>query len=307
MPLPDDYWQTYETVTAALDEYLDRASALSDTWPDRKFVWRGVVDSHWALHSSLYRRACVTEERHLLEGPSPAAIATMAAYESRIFEEARRWGLQRTATDRLSALELLAALQHHAVPTRLLDFTHNAMVALWFAVEERYQADGAPLPDVDGRVFAAEVRPIPEEWARDVDVPWSSGAPDDWLRDLYVWTPPPIDPRMTRQQGCFVFGGVPTTKGGWNIRDAGRARPMRVNEIRSCVSVPIRLNNPVYFNQQIARGNQPAYPLAFTLRIPANAKPGLRRDLERGFGYTHAMMYPDYPGFAQFGRSIPRT
>lgn len=111
---------------------------------------------------------------------------------------------------------------------------------------------------------------------------------------------------MTRQQGCFVFGGVPTTQGGWNIRDVGRSRPMRVDEIRSCVSVPIRLNNPVYITQQVARGNQPAYPLAFTLRIPAAAKPVLRRDLERGFRYTHSMMYPDYPGFAQFGRSIPR-
>jgi len=81
---------------------------------------------------------------------------------------------------------------------------------------------------------------------------------------------------------------------------------MRVDEIRSCVSVPIRLNNAVYIRRQEARGNRPVYPLAFTLRIPAAAKPGLRRDLERAFGYTHAMMYPDYPGFAQFGRSIPR-
>jgi hypothetical protein len=306
MTLPNDYWQTYEVTAPTLDAYLAIASALAGTWPDRTFVWRGVVDAGWALHSSLYRRACAREGRHVLEGPSRTATPTMAEYELRIFEEARRWGLQRTATDRLSALELLAALQHQGVPTRLIDFTHNAIVALWFAVEERYQPDGTPVADVDGRVFVAQVRPIPETWARDLDIPWNPNLPADWLRDLYVWTPPPIDPRMTRQQGCFVFGGVPTTEGGWNMSDGGRSRPMRVDEIRSCVSVPVRLNNPVYINQQVARGRQPGYPLAFTLRIPADAKPLLRRNLERGLGYTHAMMYPDYPGFAQFGRTIPR-
>jgi hypothetical protein len=48
------------------------------------------------------------------------------------------------------------------------------------------------------------------------------------------------------------------------------------------------------------------YPLAFTLRIPASSKPEFRRVLEVGFGLSHAMMYPDYPGFAAFARSIPK-
>src|SRR5262249_9431499 len=119
----------------------------------------------------LYRRACTAEGMHIVEGRASRA-GTMAAYEAGIFEEARLWGLQRTATDRLSALELLAALQHQGVPTRLLDFTHNAVVALWCAVEQRYSPDGTPVADVDGRVFVAEVRPIPERWARALELPW---------------------------------------------------------------------------------------------------------------------------------------
>ena len=31
----------------------------------------------------------------------------------------------------------------------------------------------------------------------------------------------------------------------------------------------------------------------------------MRSELDKGFGFTHKMMYPDYPGFASFGRSIP--
>lgn len=108
---------------------------------------------------------------------------------------------------------------------------------------------------------------------------------------------------MTRQQGCFVFGGVPSTTGGWR----GPSGVMLAAQIRACVSVPIRMNNPQYITERSLRGRQPGYPLAFTLRVPPSAKAALRRDLERGFGYSHAMLYPDFPGFADFGRTIPRV
>jgi hypothetical protein len=119
------------------------------------FVWRGVADADWPLHPFLYRRASAHEGRHLLDGKPDDGSGTMRAYEANIVVEARRWGLQRNATDRLSALELLAALQHQGVPTRLLDFTHNAVVALWFAVQERVDSTGTVRPEVDGRVFVA--------------------------------------------------------------------------------------------------------------------------------------------------------
>jgi hypothetical protein len=302
---PEEYWARYEEDVADIREYLDVVSALATTWPDRAFVWRGVADASWPLHSSLYRRASASEGRSIRERRAFAGGRSMRNYEADIFDEARRWGLQRTATDRLSALELLAALQHQGVPTRLLDFTHNAVVALWFAVEQQFDDAGAPMPDIDGRVFIAQsnARAVAEEWARSPDLFWQLEEPADWSQDIYVWTPPPIDPRMTRQQGCFVFAGVPSTAGGW----WGTNRAMHAHEIRDSVSVPIRMNSPTYIRNAVARGTPPGYPLAFTLRIPADAKARLLRDLESGFGYTHSMLYPDYPGFAAFGRSIPRN
>jgi hypothetical protein len=150
MAYPDEYWALYEEEVAHIGEYLAVVSALATTWPDRTFVWRGVADASWPLHSSLYRRASAREGRSIRERTAYAGGRSMRSYEADIFDEARRWGLQRTATDRLSALELLAALQHQAVPTRLLDFTHNAVVALWFAVEQQFDDVGERLPEIDG-------------------------------------------------------------------------------------------------------------------------------------------------------------
>jgi hypothetical protein len=150
----------------------------------------------------------------------------------------------------------LAALQHQGVPTRFIDFTHNALVALWFAVEERLDRKGQPEPDTDGRIIIAEStdRDIPEEWARNPALPWMADTPNDWQSNIFVWTPPPIDARIARQQAYFVFGGVPTTTGGWWIDNNGRSRRLRAEEIRACVSVPIRLNKVAYIETTVVRG-----------------------------------------------------
>jgi hypothetical protein len=54
----------------------------------------------------------------------------MRAEEIKIVEEARRWGLGRDLGPSATDLRLLALLQHHGVPTRLLDVTSNPMTAL---------------------------------------------------------------------------------------------------------------------------------------------------------------------------------
>jgi len=85
--------------------------------------------------------------------------------------------------------EVLALAQHHGLPTRLLDWTRNVLVALYFAVEKSYDEDSA--------VFAYK-------GDTKVHVPEDN---EDPLKhpDFVAYSPPHISPRITAQAGLFTL------------------------------------------------------------------------------------------------------
>lgn len=127
------------------------------------FVWRGVGDSSWGVHSSISR---VFDERYLHQGSE----AEVAKFEQHIMASATQWNLDWQALGgRLSGLEFLAKLQHHGIPTRLIDVTYQPLVALWFAVQELEHAG------CDGRVIcwdATELH-VPADWGSSRGLPWN--------------------------------------------------------------------------------------------------------------------------------------
>ncbi len=294
---PQDYWASFEHPVDSFGSYIEAVRTISayQAATGARFVWRGVADSRWALHSSLVRWY---EE---LNGGLPTEDE-LARVEREIVEEARDWSLDwHSGGGRLTGLEMLAALQHYGAKTRLLDFTFNPLIALWFALEKD--------DSVDGRVFAVDTRDriVAGGRAASRDPWWFEQPPHDWVTRSWVWRPPPFESRIVRQDGCFLMGGIPVRAPARNVRrSSGGWRFLDLKEVRRCMSVPFSLIQ--YKQAQAAdegrrlRGRQPT-TCAFTLRITHKSE--LRADLDRTFGYTYATMYPDFAGFAAYGGRLP--
>lgn len=295
---PQAYWASFEHRVESLDEYLKSVQMISayQAATGSRFVWRGMSDARWALHSSLVRA-------YLKKYEDMPTELQLQDFEREVIDEAREWALDwHSSSGRLAALELLAALQHYSVPTRLLDFTFNPLIALWFAIEQNDQVDGRVVAlDISGRIIERDAAMSPEPWWFDEDV----GQSGRWTTEPWIWRPPPLEPRIVRQEGCFLMGGIPLTVPARNVRVDGGWRPLRTAEVRASMSVPLRL---VTYQQAEAAARkerlpgQPPRARAFTLRI--SRKAAIREELQRGFGYSYRSLFPDFPGFASYGSTF---
>lgn len=91
----------------------------------KRWIFRGQSDSDWPLASSLERfcfQRYKTAEKRLF-------------VEKRMMDEFVRRMSSLAASVPEDMFDRLSLMQHYGVPTRLLDFTTSAYVALWFAAE----------------------------------------------------------------------------------------------------------------------------------------------------------------------------
>ena len=123
----------------SVSEYRREILAIKEQWPNPALAFRGQERADWSLESSA--------ERRLRNGPTSQDRVPnnlFIEYHERLLEKCKLRNYDKREGKLLSELELLADLQHHQAATCLLDFTHNALVALWFACEGS---------DTDGKVL----------------------------------------------------------------------------------------------------------------------------------------------------------
>ncbi len=180
-------------------------------------------------------------------------------------------------------------MQHYGVPTRLLDWTTNALIALYFAIEsmpsnsEPYDNDETPLEDYlssqagefsthAAAVFALcpktfnkesirekRIVPISEEcesWKMYID-PMTKGGVNNMLP--VAISPNHIDKRIRAQSGYFTLHGANV----WAID---------------------------YY--------EPIRDVLVKIMIPYSAIPAMVRDLE-AVGITDSLVFPDLSGLAK--------
>lgn len=269
----------------AIDAILEIATSR------RTLVWRGVCNAEYPLHSSLYRHYVTSNSRTPDE-------SDLVKYELALLDRARtQWRF-----DDRTALELLAQLQHFGGPTRLIDVSFNPLVALWFAVEKKYDDTGAEKSDADGRLFAFDVTDrqigLTGNWAKR-ELPWRVFPDDNWRRGLpKTWRPPSYNDRIPAQNSAFLVGGVPQVYAGGNMNyrrepgDGTGAATWPIDDVRQVTSVTLKMNT-------IERKLRGTSTPTFTLRIDGEAKEQIREKLEQSYGFNTASIYPDMYGLAQ--------
>ena len=98
-------------------------------------LFRGHADNSYQLIPAIAR-------------PIESFSSDSLIHEERNLIEMAKFKLPDVFREDMQPLELLALLQHYGVPTRLLDVTENALVALYFACCSKYNDNGS-----DGEVI----------------------------------------------------------------------------------------------------------------------------------------------------------
>jgi hypothetical protein len=157
-----------ELKISSIPEFLSRP-----LWDTKTMIFRGVPRSIYGLEPSIARVSAQTDEARY-------------AYEEQLLEDFQERAFPHLRNEPKNSLEWLTLAQHYGIPTRLLDWTSNPLVALFFAIEKDDEFDGAIYKLIQSR--------------------WITGAEDAFdITEEFGIRPKHTDIRFINQAGAFTI------------------------------------------------------------------------------------------------------
>jgi hypothetical protein len=259
-------------IATTLREFMERIKEIENKWETKKYgkliLWyRGVQKSYWALTPKLYR---VDDQ-----------VKSLLQIEDEIREEFVRRAPSLNQYKPDNAWEWYFLMQHYGAATRLLDWTEDPQVGLYFAVKDSeglhdaavWVLDAWRLNKEKNVVGRYEVLPTGSPGLSRLDIrryrPW---LPDRFDAEQQLKKKFPVavypnhfDRRIAAQRSCFTVHGV-KKKGLDNIFPASKR-------------------------------------LLSKILIPSYATEQIRDELN-SYGMDEATIYPDMEGL---GKSVKAT
>lgn len=157
------------------------------TWSVDKMLYRGVSNESYELVPTIGRVKSVDENCRM-------------HFERNVFEEFKRRAIPYLSRIPTTDFDWLYLARHYGVPTRLLDWTTNPLVAAFFAASED--------KDTDFAVY----RRLQTSWMTPTSKmnPLEPLDPESDLQPLHGFLPSHADQRFINQSGAFTLHCYPT-------------------------------------------------------------------------------------------------
>ncbi|MGO4882339.1 MAG: FRG domain-containing protein [Bryobacteraceae bacterium] len=279
---------TLDSVTVqkarSVDEYLAVVKTFRQQWrvPRHDELWFRAEDSR---HQKTHLQPGIYRPR---EGGKRRAIKFLLEVENDLYEEFERCATQLSDVTPGEdwEWEWYFLMQHHGVPTRLLDWSDGALIALHFAVRDKTHppTSGSVIYVLEPYTLVKQLERHPDR--EDAIDRWKQFCktdphldPDDWDR-LYL----PTDKEDSRNP-LLVTPQIPLL---WDSPHVSRRVAAQRSRFMIFGSDPSWLANLAKVKDSKLK----------SIRIPAGSINGIRRQL-RDAGVTESVVYPDLDGLGR--------
>ena len=234
-------------------DLVDRWEELVEREPGM-YMFRGHGKADWHLVPSVGRMYEQVKDSY--EGWS--------VVEAQLVSDFRKYSRQFVGQEPRGWIEWLVMVQHHGLPTRLLDWTTNPLKGLFFAVDDPKHWEE------DGRLWAFDSRGYwdvgPEKEVGSGFAGWVEAVRDEHTSSVEAFYPDHVDARVIAQESCFTKFPFP----------------------KEFVAIP-PLETLVPYGLKKGQLHE--------FRVPRGAKVGIRRELGQ-LGVCFRTLFPDLDGLA---------